>query len=198
MENNWTDKSDPDLVTCWQDDPESLAAAELLGRYQRRVYRWCYRYVQDHDRALDLAQDVLLTALEKINTLRSATRFATWLFVLTRNCCLSEMRKQKVRAVEDVDVEVLPAKTPTPETDFLERVSAGQLLATMESALETAEQEAICLRCFEKMPVDSITKVLGVSEQSGARGLLQRARRKLKAALIDQGFDFSGAGGTSP
>ena len=38
------------------------AAGELFGRYRQRVYAWCRRYVRDHEQALDLAQDVLLTA----------------------------------------------------------------------------------------------------------------------------------------
>jgi DNA-directed RNA polymerase specialized sigma24 family protein len=37
------------------------------------------------------------------------------------------------------------------------------------------------------MPVDEITALLGVSGASGARGLLQRARRKLRAAMDRRG-----------
>jgi len=45
------------------------------------------------------------------------------------------------------------------------------------------EQKAIWLRCFERLPIDEITGMLGIEAKSGARGMLQTARRKLKAAL---------------
>ena len=201
MEQIWSQKTETDLVRNWQENPESqaarFAAAELLGRYQRRVYLWCYRYVNDHDQALDLTQDVLLTALQKIDSLKSEARFTNWLFVMTRNCCLGEMRKRKVRSEKDLDVDQLPSKSPTPEIDFLDRLSEDQLLETMGSVLKKKEQEAIYLRCLEKMPVDSITEVLDLGGASGARDELQGARRKLRAALMDQGFSFSGEGGTN-
>ena len=39
------------------------------------------------------------------------------------------------------------------------------------------------LDSFERMPVDEITKMLKIESASGARGVLQTARRKLKAAM---------------
>ena len=48
---------------------------------------------------------------------------------------------------------------------------------------DAREQEAIYLRCFERLPVDEITSLLSITGASGARGLLQSARRKLRAAL---------------
>ena len=35
----------------------------------------------------------------------------------------------------------------------------------------------------ERLPVDEITRLLGLDTASGARGLLQTARRKMRAAL---------------
>jgi DNA-directed RNA polymerase specialized sigma24 family protein len=49
--------------------------------------------------------------------------------------------------------------------------------------LEPQEQQAIWLRCVERMPVDDVTRILGVDGSSGARAVLQRARRKLRAAI---------------
>lgn len=199
MENHSPHKTETELVQCWQDHPRSSAArhaaAELLERYQCRVYRWCHGYVKDHDQALDLAQDVLLTAIQKIDSLKEGARFSTWLFVITRNCCLGEMRKRKVRAQDDFDVEDLPGSEPSPEADFLDRLSEEQFLRTITETLDQTEQEAIYLRYYEKTSVDAITRILGLPGLSGARGVLQTARRKLRAALEDQDFDFNGKGG---
>jgi DNA-directed RNA polymerase specialized sigma24 family protein len=57
------------------------------------------------------------------------------------------------------------------------------LLDLIKEALEPQQQEVLWLRCFERMPVDEITRMLGITASSGARGVLQSARRKLRAAL---------------
>jgi hypothetical protein len=41
----------------------------------------------------------------------------------------------------------------------------------------------VWLRYSERLPVDEITLLLDLDQKSGARAVLQRARRKLKAAL---------------
>jgi DNA-directed RNA polymerase specialized sigma24 family protein len=57
------------------------------------------------------------------------------------------------------------------------------MLDLVRRHLDPLEREAIWLRCYEGMPVEEITGLLGIDTASGARGILQRARRKLRAAL---------------
>ncbi len=79
-----------------------------------------------------------------------------------------------------------------PDQDLENRLAEEELLALIRVSLDEVEQQALWLRCFEKMPVDEITMLLGIEEASGARAVLQRARRKLKAALRDTEKDAEG------
>lgn len=176
--------SDEELVARWRAAGSGScppAAAELLGRYRMRIYRWCRAYVRDHDLALDLAQDVLLRVFQNIGSLNG--RFGPWVFTVVRNRCIAEIRRQQVRGGEQVDPDTLPQAGPDPEEAWLEQLAEERFLELLNRALDPVEQEAISLRCFEKMPVDMITRVLGITAASGARGVLQAARRKLKAAI---------------
>src|SRR5512134_2498205 len=75
-------------------EPEGRnAAGELLRRHRQTVYVWCHRYVKDHERALDMAQDVLLQAYERLDQFEGRSAFSSWLFVIARNRCLNEMRR---------------------------------------------------------------------------------------------------------
>ena len=60
-------------------------------------------------------------------------------------------------------------------------------LRTIEAVLDPEEQEAFALRYFEQLVPDEITRLMGLSARSGARGVLQRARRKLAIALAPGG-----------
>jgi RNA polymerase sigma-70 factor (ECF subfamily) len=158
------------------------AAAELLLRYRDAVYGWCLRYTRDSDRALDLSQDVMVTAWEKIGSFEGRSKFSSWLFAVTRNRCIDASRRVDVLCDEAISDEH-PDPAPLPDAVAIDGGDEDRLLELIRRELDHEEQKAIWLRCIERMPVEEITGVLGVSGVSGARALLQRARRKLRAAL---------------
>jgi len=162
------------------------ASATLLLRYRDAVYAWCLRYTRDHDRALDLSQDVMVTAWEKIESFEGRSKFSSWLFAVTRNRCIDASRRVDVLADEAI-TEAHPDPAPLQDDVVLGTVDEDRLLALIRRELDADEQKAIWLRCIERMPVEEITVVLNVSSVSGARALLQRARRKLRAAMDRDG-----------
>ncbi len=157
------------------------AAAELFGRYHGRVYAWCRRYRHDPEQALDLAQDVLLTAWRSLGTWEGKAPFGGWLFVVTHHACLRAARAKAPPGDDDALAD-LPDPRPDPASDLEDRQERDALLDLVRTHLEPLEQRAVWLRYAEHMPVGEITRVLGLTAASGARGLLQTARRKLRAA----------------
>jgi RNA polymerase sigma-70 factor (ECF subfamily) len=187
------ERSDGELVAEFQRDPEGdrarSAAGELLGRYRGRAYLWCLRIIRDHDQALDLAQDALLSAYRALPRFDSRAQFSSWLFAIVRNRCLTALRPKSLSRDRDVEPDTLL----TDGTDPLDRLALMQeeaeVLEAIRDGLEPIEQDALWLRAVERLPVEEITKVLGVSGASGARAVLQSARRKLKARLGDRWGD---------
>lgn len=181
------DLSDGELVRRARESPEESvrrrAAADLLGRYRMRVYAWCMRHVGDHDQALDLAQEILLAAYRNLDSYRGRSPFAGWMWAIARNRCLNELRRPRLLGDDEVDLDGLPSPARGPDRDLEETLDEERLVALIRDTLDPLEQQALRLRCFERMPVDAITRALAITEASGARGVLQRARRKLRAAL---------------
>jgi RNA polymerase sigma-70 factor (ECF subfamily) len=165
-----------------EGDPHK-ATAELLGRYQLKVYHWCHRFVRDHEQALDLAQDVLEKAWQALGRCDGRIPFAVWLFVITRNRCQSAI--SPVGLLRDPDAELESQQDPQPgEEEVLEeRESEEVVLRLMRKRLDPIEQDALWLRCYEVLPVEEITRLLDIPGSSGARGVLQSARRKLRSAM---------------
>jgi RNA polymerase sigma-70 factor (ECF subfamily) len=160
-----------------------LAVTQLLTRHQRRVYGWCYRILRDRERALELSQDVLVSAWRHLDTFDRRSRFSSWLYALARNHCLSELRRASPAFTRGFDLERLCDGHGDPERRLLEQMGEEEVLGLIRGRLDALEQEALWLRCVEGLSVEAITMLLDVQESSGARAVLQRARRKLRTAL---------------
>lgn len=159
------------------------AVSELFRRYHARVYQWCYRYARDHERALDLSQEVFLGAYESLPGYGERASFSSWLFAIARNRCVSAMRRWAAAERSGGDPDLLPDARWGPDSEIEERQEKEALLSLLREHLEPIEQEALCLQVFERMPIDAITEALAIRGSTGARGVLQTARRKLRAAL---------------
>lgn len=174
-----------DIVRADADEARRRAAAtELLTRYRDAVYLWCYRYTRDRERALDLTQDVLASAWQALGRFEGRSKFSSWLFSVTRHRCIDASRRVDILADGEMAEEI---EDRAPGADRLIDGEDGEgLMQLMRSVLDEEEQTAIWLRCMERMSVDQVTEILGLKSASGARAVLQRARRKLRAALDER------------
>jgi RNA polymerase sigma-70 factor, ECF subfamily len=159
------------------------AAEELFSRYRRRVYAFALRYLRSHDTALDASQDILLAAFEKLDTFGGRSDFSSWLFAIARNRCLNVIQAASWWKEDEVVLENTADDRVLPDRRIEEQEDEDRLLALIQGTLGPLERRAIALRCFEKVSVDEITRLLKIESASGARGILQKARRKLRAAL---------------
>jgi RNA polymerase sigma-70 factor (ECF subfamily) len=154
----------------------------LFVRYDARVYHWCLRLARDHDTALDLAQEAMLTALRDLHQFQERSRFSTWLYTVVRRRSLRLLQRERRWLIDDVDDATLVSRAPDPADVVAERAEERWVRAAIPNLLDPTEASALALRCEEGLPVDEITRLLNLPGASGARGVLQSARRKLRAA----------------
>lgn len=179
------------VVACYQaallgsDDPGTTLVGEVndvFTKYWSNVYRVCLRFVGNAEGARDLTQETMLTAFEKLHQFQGRAHFCTWLYSIARSVCLQALRKNGELLVEDGVLD----KTD-PEAGILSTLQRHErellMRSAMKNILDAREQEAVYLRYVELLPQDRITTILGLTDKSGARGLLQRCRRKLGREL---------------
>src|SRR5712691_11101187 len=94
------------IEACQRGDRDAFDG--LVERYQRDVYRLCYRYVNNHHDASDLAQDVFLKAYRAIGRFRGDSAFSTWLYRIAVNTCLN-FRAARKAASEELKDDVADA-----------------------------------------------------------------------------------------
>ena len=85
---------DADLISrARQGDVEAFNL--LISRWEKRVFNYLLRILQNREDALDLSQDVFLKAYQNLRKLEDPGRFAAWLFRIAHNEAYSLFRKRK-------------------------------------------------------------------------------------------------------
>jgi RNA polymerase sigma-70 factor (ECF subfamily) len=182
--------SDEDLLAHYRaapgSEPGRRAAGHLLARYRGRVYAWALRLVREHEDALDIAQAVQLKAWRSLPSFDGRSRFSSWLFAMTRNECLTALRPRLLKRDERADPTDFLVDEDDPGRLLESAQEEAEMEALLREALSPVERQAIWLRCFERLPVEEVTRMLGLTHASGARSVLQSAREKLRRALASR------------
>src|SRR5579864_5371386 len=181
--------NDEELVLAYQAQSGSPQGQgflnELFGRHHVRVAAWCYRMNGDRESAADLAQEIFLKAFRHIGSFRRDSKFTTWLYTIARNHCRNELRARAVRPVDAGDAELRELATNMEAADVaLERQGSEQALRElMQSVLDETERRVMSLHYADELPLDAITRLLGLQNASGAKAFIVSARRKLNSAI---------------
>jgi len=164
---------------------------ELFRRNYARVARWCLRFADDRESAADLAQEIFAKVYQNLASFQGQSKFTTWLFVIARNHCLNAVRANARQATElkaDDGEEILmeiPDGAPSAYS-VVERESSAKLVRTLlNEALDETEKVVFTLHYGEDVPLDTITRMLRLENQSGAKAYIVSAKRKL-ARLAQQ------------
>jgi RNA polymerase sigma-70 factor, ECF subfamily len=148
--------SDVDLVRRAQRG-DAAAFSVLVRRHERRVFNYVLRLVGDRTLAEDLTQEVFLRVFQRLPTFSFRCKFSTWLFQVTRNRVLDEIR----------DLERRPRHVTLDELPPLE---------AMDTPVEQGEAVAALWRAIEGLPSDLkmalvLRDVLGLSYAEIAEAL---------------------------
>ena len=147
---------------------------ERLGGYIRlyhgSVYRLAYSYVRNAADAEDICQDAFIKLYEHEGCFDSDEGCRAWLFRVTINLSISQLRKAKRNRTEELD-EAIPA----PEAE-------GSEVAEAVAGLPLPYRTAVHLYYYENLPVKEVARLTHTTV-SAVTTRLARARKKLREIL---------------
>lgn len=174
---SWRQLQDHECVARFQDG-EQGAFAELVRRYQNRIFRFLLRMTGCREEALELTQDTMLKAFRALAGWRPDATFATWLFRIASNAATDGFRRKKV--VEYVPIEAhmdFPDPAAGPE-DALQSAQRYRILEAALRRLQADYRQILLLREVEEMSYAEIGDVLGLREGT-VKSRIARARQAL-------------------
>lgn len=159
---------------------------ELFKRHQQRVALWCLRFTGDRESAADLAQDVMINAFRHLESFQNQSKFTTWLYVITRNHCMNHLKAGRGRfevAAEDLLLEIPDLASENTDSRLARESTIAEARRLLHESLEETERQVFTLHFAEGMPLDAITRLLGLTNSSGAKAYVVSAKRKLETAV---------------
>lgn len=154
---------------------------ELLRRHDDRMRGLAYRLLADRHAMDDALQEAYLKAYRGLDRFRAGSDFGAWLYRVTYNSCIDELRTRK-RSPVARDDQADPASTrPGPERV----VSASETVRSALADLPVNQRVTVVLVDGEGFDHREAAEILGVAPGTIA-SRLHRARATLRRILGDE------------
>jgi RNA polymerase sigma-70 factor, ECF subfamily len=137
---------------------DRAAFDRLVERHQRDVYRLCFRYVNDHSDASDLAQEVFLKAYKAIGRFRGESAFSTWLYRIAVNTCLNFRATRRLPS-EPLEDDVADHGRGVDQRMELHEMS--EQVREAVSRLPEKQRATLILKIYHDLTHEEVAQVLG-------------------------------------
>jgi RNA polymerase sigma-70 factor (ECF subfamily) len=151
---------------------DSKAFERLYGLHHGRVYALALRLCGDKHWAEDLAQDAFVRAWQKLDSFKGDSKFSTWLYRVTANLVISNLRRSKAKFEEDLDNHA-ELKETSPPIDI-----DGDIEKALQQ-LPDGARNVLVLYSIEGYTHEEIAATLNIAVGT-SKAQLHRARNTLK------------------
>ena len=100
---------------------DSSAFERLIEPLEGRIYAVALRMCGNREDAQDCMQESMIRIYRALSSFKGQSSFSTWIYRITMNTCLDELRRRKARRSTSLDTLLDSGWSPTDETDTPER-----------------------------------------------------------------------------
>jgi RNA polymerase sigma-70 factor (ECF subfamily) len=170
---------------------DTVAFAELVRRYEGKIFRLAQHVTQNREDAEDVLQETFMKAYEHLDQFKGDSKFYTWIVRIAVNQALMKLRRRKtdksvsldetIDTGEDTIVREIAAWDEDPEQKF-SREELGGILDTAVQSLEPPYRSVFVLRDIDELSTEETAEALGLSVPA-VKSRLLRARLQLREKL---------------
>ncbi len=159
------------------------AYGTLFMEYYLALIRYAWPMLRVQEDAEDAVHDAFLKSWTRLDRLDCTKgRYSTWIFAITRNCCMDKLRHRKRNPTSQMDLamcEFIPISDPAidPEGTLVKRDRQAEVMALV-AALSATYRETIVLHYWNELSVSEIAAITRTSE-SNVKSRLYRGRMQI-------------------
>ena len=184
-------RSDHALIEATKSGDEA-AFGEIMDRYRSPITNYLYRFLNDYEEAVDLAQETFVRVYFAIERYHTEFAFSTYIYRIATNLAISEIRRRKRRRLmsltglfqseDDTQVEFQPPDTRKLQDVELVEDERSQVIARAIAALPEKYRIPVILRDIEGRSYDEIAEIMQLGLGT-TKSRINRGRGLLKEKL---------------
>jgi len=174
-------RTDKELISLYKESEDLSVLGELYQRYMDLVYGVCLKYFKEPERAKDSVMMIfeeLVTKLKK----HEVENFKSWLYQLSKNHCLMQLRTPKNLKTVEISAELMQSEESVHLNGVFEKEESLKKLENCLEKLEKEQRSTIRLFYLEGKCYNEIVDITGL-EWNKVRSFIQNGRRNLKICM---------------
>ncbi|MDI6782984.1 MAG: sigma-70 family RNA polymerase sigma factor [bacterium] len=167
------------------------AFEQLFNRYQKRIYTYIVRMIQNSEDSAELTQDTFIRAYHSLKTLKAEEAFNSWLHRIAINLVRDKLRKFEpiIESIDKPDVDDngtefkfdIPDWSANPRKVTLQQ-ELQKKIQTAIASLPKQQREVVILYHIEGLDISEISHILEIPSGT-IKSRLARARDILRVKL---------------
>jgi RNA polymerase sigma-70 factor, ECF subfamily len=188
------DPPDETLMLRYQQG-ERAAFSILVRRHQTSLFNFALRQVRVPQVAEDVVQETFVRVVQNAADFKHEARFTTWVYTITRNLCIDQLRKRALRKHPSLDESrgeegegpTLGEQTADPRASVEREATGTELKERIARAVDTLpdeQREVFLMRELANLPFKEIAEITGVPENT-VKSRMRYALERLQEALAE-------------
>lgn len=136
----------------------------IVERHRRSVYQVCYRFVNSHEDASDLAQDAFVRAWKGLKNFKGQSALSTWLYRIAVNVCLNRVAEKRPISEPIESPEQFADTRNEGAHHAMVREQRAVAVRKAIASLPDKQRATLILRTYHEMSHQQIAGMLGSSE----------------------------------
>jgi RNA polymerase sigma factor (sigma-70 family) len=175
-----TDNTNDEIqLNNYRNSGDIAVLGSLFERYVPLIFGVCLKYLKDEDASKDAVMGIFEELIVKVK-LHDIRQFRSWVYVLSRNYCLMQLRSGKKAEVISLD-EVMEF-TPFLHPDNNNREETLKALERCIEKLAAVQKQSIDLFYLKEKCYKEIADMTGFS-LNDVKSYIQNGKRNLKLCM---------------
>ena len=171
---------DDGLIDNYRNSGDLAVLGSLFERYMPMIYGVCLKYLKDEEGAKDAVMGIFEELIIKVKQ-HEVKQFRSWVYVLSRNYCLMQLRAGK--KMEEVSLDEVMESAPFlhPEENN-NREEALEALERCMQRLSEGQRQSVQLFYLEEKCYKEVAEITGYT-MNDVKSYIQNGKRNLKICL---------------
>jgi RNA polymerase sigma-70 factor (ECF subfamily) len=178
--------SDQEMVNFYRKSKNKEVIGEFFNRYMHLVFAVCMRYFKNNEQAKDAVMEIFESLDDKLGKFE-VKNFKGWIYKVSRNYCLMELRKKKTEIDIDRAKYFLNSDVENEyilHLEIKESIKENKIADLLEQ-LKACQRKCLEMMYYQNMSYKAISLKTGYSQKQ-VKSYIQNGKRKLRLLLSER------------